>query len=116
MAAATELERRTVPQKTLWRRLGFPFEAAWRYVTTVTEAHGQPQRAILSTNLPAPDAVVRGRMLARPFLSRPPPDRTPPPPGAVIYLDSCGPMIPSHPHKFVNYSYGGSQDLKNEGK
>ncbi|HJL47402.1 MAG TPA: reverse transcriptase domain-containing protein, partial [Polyangiaceae bacterium LLY-WYZ-15_(1-7)] len=103
-SAPVELERRTVPQKILWRRLGFPFEAAWRYVTTVTEAHGQPQRAILSTNLQAPEAVVRGRMRALPFMSRPPPDRTLPPPGAVIYLDSCGPMIPSHPHKFVIYS------------
>ena len=46
---------------------------------------------------------MRGRARALPFLSKHPTDRTPPPPGAVIYMDFAGPLMPSFPHGFTMY-------------
>ena len=41
---------------------------------------------------------MRGRARALPFFTKPPEDRTPPPPGAVIYMDFAGLVSPSFPH------------------
>ena len=46
---------------------------------------------------------MRGRARALPFLSKHPTDRTPPPPGAVIYMDFAGPVMPSFPNGFTTY-------------
>ena len=87
--------RATVPQTVLWQRLAFPYAASWTHVLSSTVGHGQPPNAVLSTTLAAREAVMRGRARALPFFSRPLTDRTLPPPGAVLYLDFCGPMIAS---------------------
>ena len=87
-------------QEQLWRRLGYPHEAAWRYVTSVLIGHGQPPNATLSTNLVAPDAVMRGRMRALQFVTRNITDRTLPAPGSVFYMDFLGPVITSVVHRF----------------
>jgi hypothetical protein len=47
-------------------------------------------------------AVIRVRSRALPFF-RPPPLALQPPPGAVLYLDFLGPLIPSFPHDFTTY-------------
>ena len=47
---------------------------------------------------------MRGRARAAPFLHISPEDRTLPPPGAVWYMDSAGPLIPSFKHRFVQVS------------
>ena len=53
--------------------------------------------------MPVPEAVMRGRARALPFFAKPPIDRTPPPPGAVIYMDFAGPVSPSFPHGLTTY-------------
>ena len=91
-------------QELLWQRLGFPNEKAWRYVMQMTANHGQPDNAVLSTTLAARESVMRGRARALPFLRISPEDRTLPPPGAVWYMDSAGPLIPSVNHRFIQVS------------
>ena len=86
------------PQSLLYQRLGFPYAQAWRYVGASTAGHNLPPNVVMSTTLPVREAVMRGRARALPFLSKHPVDRTPPPPGAVIYLDFAGPLLPSFPH------------------
>ena len=92
------------PQATLWHRVGFPHEQSWRYLTTMTANHGQPGNMPLASSLDAPDAVMRGRARARPLVERPLEDTTLPAPGAVLYMDFAGPMVPSQPHRFTGYS------------
>ena len=102
---ATHTPRTTsTPQELLWQRLAFPHEKAWRYVMQMTANHGQPENAILSTTLAARDSVMRGRARATPFLRISPEDRTLPPPGAVWYMDSAGPLVPSVKHRFIQVS------------
>ena len=91
------------PQSLLYQRLGFPYAQAWRYVGASTAGHNLPPNVVMSTTLPVREAVMRGRARALPFLSKHPVDRTPPPPGAVIYLDFAGPLLPSFPHGFTTY-------------
>ena len=57
----------------------------------------------MSTTLPVREAVMRGRARALPFLHKHPTDRTPPPPGAVVYMDFAGPVMPSFPHGYTAY-------------
>lgn len=101
---STSTSGASIAQSLLWHRLGFPHDGAWRHVTSAFVNHGQPPLATLTTNLVASEAVMRGRARMLPFVTRPPPDRTLPPPGAVLYMDFCGPMIKSHPHRFTVYS------------
>ena len=91
------------PQAVLYQRLGFPYAQQWRYVSTTTSDHGLPPGTVVSTTLPVHDAVMRGRARALPFLRKDPADRTIPPPGAVAYMDFCGPMVPSYPHGYIAY-------------
>ena len=81
------------PQSLLYQRLGFPYAQAWRFVGASTTGHNLPPNVVMSTTLPVREAVMRGRARALPFLSKHPTDRTPPPPGAVIYMDFAGPVI-----------------------
>ena len=90
------------PQATLYRRLGFPDEHSWRHVTSATQGHGLPPGTVVSTTIPVSDALMRGRARKLPFTASPDKDR--PAPGAVFYGDHCGPVIPSHPHRFIGYS------------
>ena len=91
------------PQSLLYQRLGFPYAQAWRYVGASTAGHNLPPNVVMSTTLPVKEAVMRGRARALPFLSKHPTDRTPPPPGAVIYMDFAGPLLPSFPNGFTTY-------------
>ena len=59
-----------------WQRM------RWRRATS---GHQLPPNVVMSTTLLVREAVMRGRARALPFLSKHPTDRTPPPPGAVIY-------------------------------
>ena len=62
-----------------------------------------PPDARVATDIPVrTDAIVRGRSRALPFI-RPPPNSPQPPPGAVFYMDFAGPLLSSHPHKFIVY-------------
>ena len=91
------------PQSLLYQRLGFPYAQAWRFVGASTSGHNLPPNVVMSTTLPVQEAVMRGRARALPFLSKHPTDRTPPPPGAVIYMDFAGPLMPSFPNGFTTY-------------
>ena len=91
------------PQSLLYQRLGFPYAQAWRFVGASTTGHNLPPNVVMSTTLPVREAVMRGRARALPFLSKHPTDRTPPPPGAVIYMDFAGPVMPSFPNGFTTY-------------
>ena len=91
------------PQSLLYQRLGFPYAQAWRYVGASTSGHHLPPNVVMSTTLPVREAVMRGRARALPFLSKNPADRTPPPPGAVVYMDFAGPLMPSFPNGFTTY-------------
>ena len=91
------------PQSLLYQRLGFPYPQAWRYVGASTTGHHLPPNVVMSTTLPVQEAVMRGRARALPFLSKNPADRTPPPPGAVMYMDFAGPLMPSFPNGFTTY-------------
>ena len=90
------------PQSTLYRRLGFPDEHSWRHVSTNTTGHGLPPNTVVSTTIPVTDAIMRGRTRRLPFIADD--DKVLPAPGAIFYGDHCGPMIPSHPHRFIGYS------------
>ena len=95
------------PQSLLYQRLGFPYAQAWRYVGASTSGHHLPPNVVMSTTLPVREAVMRGRARALPFLSKNPADRTPPPPGAVVYMDFAGPLMPSFPNGFTTYCGAG---------
>jgi hypothetical protein len=64
---------------------------------------GLPPNAQLSSTLVAHDAVMRGRARALPFFANKPDDKSLPPPGAVLFLDFAGMMIPSRIHRFRCY-------------
>ena len=89
-------------QATLYQRLGFPDEHTWRHVPATTTGHGLPPKTVVSTTIPVRDAVMRGRARKLPFLIKP--DKLMPAPGSTFYGDFAGPMIPSHPHRFIAYS------------
>ena len=91
------------PQTLLWQRLGFPYAATWRYVQPMLSNSGLPPNAQLSSTLVAHDAVMRGRARALPFFANKPDDKSLPPPGAVLFLDFAGMMIPSRVHRFRCY-------------
>ena len=91
------------PQSLLYQRLAYPYAQAWRHVSTSTRGHNLPPGIVLSSSLPVREAVMRGRARALPFFTKPPEDRTPPPPGAVIYMDFAGPVSPSFPHGLTTY-------------
>ena len=59
-----------------------------------------PPNAQLSSTMVAHDAVMRGRARALPFFANKPDDKSLPPPGAVLFLDFAGMMIPSRGHRF----------------
>ena len=91
------------PQSLLYQRLAFPYAQAWRYVGASTRGHNLPPNAVMNGTLPVREAVMRGRARALPFFAKPPSDLTPPPPGAVIYMDFAGPLLPSFPHGLTVY-------------
>ena len=91
------------PQALLFQRLAYPHAQAWRHVAASTRGHNLPPGVVMSGSLPVHEAVMRGRARALPFLSKPPQDRTPPPPGAVVYMDFAGPVAPSFPHGLTTY-------------
>ena len=103
MGSAFPADSVGTPQSLLYQRLGFPYAQAWRYVGASTSGHQLPPNVVMSTTLPVREAVMRGRARALPFLSKHPTDRTPPPPGAVIYMDFAGPLMPSFPNGFTTY-------------
>ena len=86
----------------LYQRLGFPYADRWRIVPFTTTHHGLAVDKPVRTNIPVSKAVIRGRSRALPFF-RPPTLALQPPPGAVIYMDFLGPLIPSFPHKYTAY-------------
>ena len=90
-------------QALLYHRLAFPYEQQWRHVAEATTNHGLPPNATPSGTLPVSQAVMRGRARALPFYRKHPEDRTPPPPGAVFFMDMAGPLLPSYPHGYINY-------------
>ena len=91
------------PQSLLYQRLAFPYAQAWRYVGAATRGHNLPPNAVMNGTLPVREAVMRGRARALPFFAKPPADLTPPPPGAVIFMDFAGPLLPSFPHGLTTY-------------
>ena len=91
------------PQSLLYQRLAFPYPQAWRHVASSTRGHNLPPGVVMRGSLPVRDAVMRGRARALPFFTKPPEDRTPPPPGAVIFMDFAGPVSPSFPHGLTTY-------------
>ena len=91
------------PQSLLYQRLAFPYAQAWRHVASSTRGHNLPPGVVMNGSLPVRDAVMRGRARALPFFTKPPADHTPPPPGAVIFMDFAGPVSPSFPHGLTTY-------------
>ena len=91
-----------VTQQLLWRRLGYPHEAAWRQVPAQLSGTGLPDGAVMRTDLDMPAAVARGRMRALRFCARGV-DTMLPAPGSTLYLDFAGPLIPSRLHRFTSY-------------
>ena len=91
------------PQSLLFQRLAYPHAQAWRHVSASTCGHNLPPGVVMNGSLPVREAVMRGRARALPFFATAPQDRTPPPPGAVIYMDFAGPVAPSFPHGLTTY-------------
>ena len=103
VACALTADSVGTPQSLLFKRLAYPHAQAWRYVAASTRGHNLPPGVVMSGSLPVSEAVMRGRARALPFFGKPPQDRTPPPPGAVIYMDFAGPVAPSFPHGLTTY-------------
>lgn len=102
-AAATHAELEgSVSQATLWRRLAYPHRRSWTHVPTAVADTGLPDGSVARHDLGASDAVMRGRMRALPFHGVTLPSERPPP-GAVVYMDFAGPMVPSCIHRFTSY-------------
>ena len=94
----------SIPQNVLYHRLGFPNEEQWRHVSVGTLGHGLPRNVVLSTSrLPMRDAVLRGRMRSAAFTRDSAKLGAQPAPGAVVYMDGAGPLLPSHPHRYSHY-------------
>ena len=91
------------PQSLLFQRLAYPHAQAWRHISASTRGHNLPPGVVMNGSLPVREAVMRGRARALPFFATAPQDRTPPPPGAVIYMDFAGPVAPSFPHGLTTY-------------
>ena len=91
------------PQSLLFQRLAYPHARAWRHISASTRGHNLPPGVVMNGSLPVREAVMRGRARALPFFATAPQDRTPPPPGAVIYMDFAGPVAPSFPHGLTTY-------------
>ena len=103
IATALAADSVGTPQSLLYKRLAYPHAQAWRFVAEATSGHDLPPGVVMNGSIPVPEAVMRGRARALPFLSKPPQDRTPPPPGAIIYMDFAGPVAPSFPHGLTTY-------------
>ena len=90
-------------QAVLFHRLGFPYAEQWQHVPASTTGHGLPPTATLNPSLPLRDAVARGRARATPFF-RPDVHSLPQPaPGACVYMDFAGPLLPSVVHRYTAY-------------
>lgn len=92
----------SVPQQLVWQRLGFPSEQIWLHTPDTLKDTGLPATVHLKHNFPMLDAVARARARAKPFQEVRDPDHLPAP-GATVYMDFAGPMIPSYPHGYKNY-------------
>ena len=103
VATALTADSVGTPQSLLFKRLAYPHAQAWRFVAEATKGHNLPPGVVMNGSIPVSEAVMRGRARALPFLSKPPQDHTPPPPGAVIYMDFAGPVAPSFPHGLTTY-------------
>ena len=88
-----------------WRRLGFPFEAQWqRSLSTVAGVFTAD--AVRRGKLPSVDrftepTVLRGRMRALPLYHAPRAERLKP--GERVYMDGCGPLLPSLHTQLTDY-------------
>lgn len=94
--------RSTIPQRLLWQRLGCPGQRIWLGVSDVISDHGLPPNPHLRYDFDTTDAVTRARSRLLPFHRLRDPDPTYAP-GATIYMDFAGPMVPSYPHNFIYY-------------
>lgn len=95
-------DRASVPQQLVWQRLGFPSKQIWLRIMDVTKDHGLPSNAHLKHDFPMLEAVARARARAKSFNDLRDSDHLPAP-GAVVYMDFAGPMIPSYPHGYTYY-------------
>ena len=90
-------------QAVLFHRLGFPHAEQWQHVPACTTGHGLPPATSLSTSLPLREAVARGRARATPFYRPDGLSLPQPAPGACVYMDFAGPLIPSQFHRYTAY-------------
>ena len=78
-------------------------EPSWE-VRKASLDHGLPPGAVVSSTMPVSEAVMRGRARAGPFQRHRPVDTTPPPPGAVLYMDfTATNLVPSMKHRYTCY-------------
>ena len=89
----------------VWRRLGFPYNQQWRMALHTTEG-AFPAQLTTATNLPPVDSftepsVLKGRMRKLPIFTQP--RATALAPGEKVYMDGCGPVLPSVVHRYTDY-------------
>jgi len=89
-------------QAVLFHRLGFPHAEQWQHVPSGTTGHGLPPTTTLKGDLPLRDAVAKGRSRAASFRPTVTPEPQPAP-GAWVYMDFAGPLIPSVVHSYVAF-------------
>jgi hypothetical protein len=88
----------------IWRRLAFPSDDRWRAAVVATEGVFPP--SVLPASLPTIDRlstpeVLKGRMNAQPVF-RHHHDLKNVKPGDQVYLDTCGPLVPSLIYQHTN--------------
>jgi hypothetical protein len=79
-------------QAIVYHRLGFPYRKQWSLVPCGVTGHGIPPQAIVSSEFPVRDAVIKGRSRAAPFDKIAAAGEAQPPPGALVYMDFAGPL------------------------
>ena len=89
-------------QAVLFHRLGFPHAEQWQHVPSGTTGHGLPPTTTLKGDLPLREAVAKGRSRAASFRPTVTPEPQPAP-GAWVYMDFAGPLIPSVVHSYVAF-------------
>jgi hypothetical protein len=82
-----------------YHRLGFPYREQWSLVPGGVTGHGIFPQAIVSSDSPVRDAVIKGRSRAAPFHKTAAAREAQP--GALVYMDFAGPLIESVLHKFT---------------
>ncbi|RPG32542.1 MAG: hypothetical protein CBB72_010845 [Muricauda sp. TMED12] len=97
---ATPANGRSVPQRTLWRRLAYPHVAAWSLVKNAfADVHldGNPRPQQTSAD---DVALAKGRMRAKPYGGTHSVQLRP---LEKLYMDFAGPVMPSVLHGFRYY-------------